>query len=116
MKFFIPRFEGKPKDAEKILEATRKVCSEQVGFPLSERRIFKMEFTHDGKNFVVEVGQVLRDRVNETVVAILDAGNLYLVCTRNRGVVRGEPYLVGKSSAWDVVDFEATPFAKPPIP
>ena len=42
----------------------------------------------------------------ETVVAILDS-NTYLVCTPNRGVLRGMPIMVGKQEVFDVEDFEA---------
>jgi hypothetical protein len=34
--------------------------------------------------------------------------NAYLVCTENRGVMRGEPILVGHEEAVTVVDFDPT--------
>jgi hypothetical protein len=42
--------------------------------------------------------------VGEEVLVILDAGNLFLVCTSNRGVLRGNPVMVGKH--WDTQETE----------
>jgi hypothetical protein len=41
----------------------------------------------------------------ELVLAILES-NTYLVCTFNRGVKRGMPFLVGKDEAWEVKYFD----------
>ena len=42
---------------------------------------------------------------NELVIAILDCEIAYLICTPSRGVIRGEPMMVGRDFA-KVVYFE----------
>jgi hypothetical protein len=44
--------------------------------------------------------------VGETVIAILES-NSYLVCTQNRGVVKGMPILVGRDDQNEVTEFQA---------
>jgi hypothetical protein len=65
---------------------------------VNERRIYSVTYTHDGTKYHDVVGQVSR-LVGEEVLAIFDAGNVFVVCTTNRGVLRGNPVMVGKH--WD---------------
>ena len=41
------------------------------------------------------------------MIAILES-NSYLVCTQNRGVVRGMPILVGREQKNEVTEFQAS--------
>ena len=45
-------------------------------------------------------------RNGELVVAILES-IIYLVCTPNRGVLRGMPLLIAESELTDITDFPA---------
>ncbi len=72
---------------------------------MSNRRIRRLDFTHDSKAEVAEVGDVF-EPVGEEVETILDAGDMYLVCTRTRGVLGGLPLRVGKPEARNVEDFD----------
>jgi hypothetical protein len=94
--------------AEQVLAATRAFAVENSGGTLSERRIFRVSYAHEGRNYTAEVGKP-DPRVNEHVIVILEAPerDLYLVCTANRGVVRGMPVMVGASSVLDVLEFDA---------
>ena len=56
------------------------------------------------KDYHVEVGKP-DPRNNELVIAILKS-NTYLVCTPNRGVVRGIPILVGQDKVERTTDFQ----------
>lgn len=101
--FFIPA----AKDAEQageVWEAVWKFAGETMNGPISRRRIFRIEYTHNGKSLDAEVGQP--DPLDgETVVAILE-GPSYLVCTYNRGVKRGMPIMAGRPHT--VVEFDSS--------
>lgn len=103
MRFFIPAVKDEA-DAEMVWEATKKFAEEMLGWDISERRIFSIAYRHEGKDYHVEVGKP-DPRSHELVVAILES-TTYLVCTPNRGVVRGIPILVGQDKVGKTIDFE----------
>lgn len=46
-------------------------------------------------------------RLQQTVIVILDTENgPYLVCTRDRGVARGDPYFAGQNEVTRIVLFD----------
>ena len=108
MKFFIPDAKDEAQ-AESVYEGIRKFNAKEMNATLSPRRIYKAYGVHDGKPFTATVGEPF-ERLGETVIAILlDASrNCYYVCTANRGVLRGMPYLSGSNEIIheDVEDFE----------
>ncbi|HEV3036473.1 MAG TPA: hypothetical protein VHA33_01550 [Candidatus Angelobacter sp.] len=106
MKFFV--FAAKDAaQAEEVYEGIRKFNAEQMGATLSPRRIYSVSGVHDGKPFTATVGQEF-ERLREVVVAILldTSRDLYFICTPNRGVIRGEPYLSGSHEIRNAEDFE----------
>ena len=103
MKFFIPHAKDN-KQAEEVLQNVKKFAKETIGWNITNRRIFSLSYTHEGKKYHSEVGKP-DDRVGEEVMAILESYT-YFVCTPNRGVLRGEPVLVGKEEADRIIDFE----------
>jgi len=103
VKFFIPHAKDK-KQAEKVLQGIIKFAKQEIGWNITNRRIFSLSYTHEGKKYHSEVGK-LDDLVNEEVIAILES-TTYFVCTPNRGVIRGMPVLVGKEEAEEIIDFE----------
>lgn len=103
MEFFIPAADS-PDQAEEVWEATRKFAKENLGWEIASRRIFQVTGTHEGKSILCEVGKV-EPYGGETVVAIFES-NAYLVCTANRGVMRGEPALVGTEEVDSVIEFD----------
>ena len=104
-RFFVPAADSDAQ-AEYFLQATRQHVQEQLGHRIGDRRIFRLRYGREGRDYVVEVGKV-DSRVHEVVIAILEApdDDLYLVCTASRGVLRGGPMLVGRSEARDVANF-----------
>ena len=106
MKFFIPATKDAAQ-AEEVYEGVCKFNSEQMGATLSPRRIYRLAGVHDGKPFTATVGEMF-ERLREVVVAILldTKRDLYFICTANRGVIRGEPYLSGAHEIRDSEDFE----------
>jgi len=106
MKFFIPG----AKDAaqgEEVYEGIRKFNSEEQGARLSPRRIYRVRGIHNSKPFTATVGEPF-ERPPETVIAILldELRTLYFICTYNRGVAQGMPYLSGSNEITEVEDFE----------
>ena len=96
MKFFIPAAKN-AQQAEEVYAAIAKFNNA----PISDRRICALAWRHNGMSMSCEVGgeaPTYYRTSGEPVVAILDCGNLYKVCTTNRGVVRGEAIFVGKNS------------------
>jgi hypothetical protein len=107
MKFFVPAATD-DAHAETLYQAIRKFNSKSMGAKLSDRRIYGVNGKHNGKAFMARVGQPFEE-LGETVVAILLDANrsCYLICTANRGVVRGTPYMSGSDEINHSEDFEA---------
>lgn len=104
MDFFVPAADS-PDEAEKVWQATRQFAKDNLGWEVGDRRIFRLSGIHAGERIVCEVGKA-EPYGGEVVVAILES-NAFLVCTANRGVLRGEPILVGTSEVDSVIDFDA---------
>ncbi len=106
-KFFIPGAKDEAQ-AEGIYDAVRQF----VDVPIEDRRIFSLTYKHRGSIYRAEVGK--HHAMNgELVVAILERAEyphgLFFVCTENRGVLRGEPILVGKHAVTSIADFDNSP-------
>lgn len=100
--FFIP-FADTAETADSVY-ASVKAFMVKVAFRPTERRIYSVHYRHNGRRYVSTVGE--REPEGEPVIAILEAYNptpLYMICTPNRGVVRGDPILAGDVQS--VIDF-----------
>lgn len=100
--FFIP-FADSAETADKVYGTIRATMAKEV-FQPTERRVYRVVYQHSGRDLIATVGE--KDIDGETVIAILEAynpGPIYMICTPNRGVVRGDPILAGDVFA--VVDF-----------
>ena len=106
MKFTIPHAADYAQ-AESVWSAVRKFLDTQ-GHGTESRRIARIAFRHNGKLYDLGVGDIHPD-LHEAVLVILKGTNpsLYYICTANRGVVRGDPYLVGAGMNTHTVDYEA---------
>jgi hypothetical protein len=103
MRFFTPLTEEADK-TEQVLNKVRTSAASTTGWTVTDRRIFRIAFRHNGKDLVDEVGKP--DPSNgEVVIAILES-NAFLVCTHSRGVDWGTPLLVGHDDAYSIADFE----------
>jgi hypothetical protein len=106
-KFFLPGpgpAEG--FDPEDIYEGIRKGAELDTSRKATDRRIFKLRYRHNGRDYEAEVGKP--DPIDgDMVFAILDMGDLFTIRCRIRGVAKvGEPILVGKGDAYEVVEFD----------
>lgn len=106
MKFYVPHTNGE-KEAEKIWTGVRAFLIEQ-GLSTTERRIRKVYFRQNGSDYEAEVGKMFGD-LREEAIIILEAAHRKLIylCTPNRGIVCGDPYLIGvHHDETYVVDFD----------
>jgi hypothetical protein len=103
MKFFLPYAEDK-NEAERILG---QICqNHRVAIPV--RRIRRIEYVHDGKPLVAEVGKEVDESygLSEQLVVAIVGGNPLMVCLPTRGVRTGTPIYVGKQDARKIEYFD----------
>jgi len=106
MRFFIPRASDATQ-TEQVYQATRKFMGDQMGATLSDRRVCRIQGVHNGEEFKAEVGKRFESPGEDVIAILFDTKrNLYYVCTANRGVKRGMPYLVGGDETLLAEDFE----------
>jgi hypothetical protein len=101
--FFFPGA-GTPEQAEQYREAVVRFARDN-GFPASPRRIFRLAHHVEEVDRQDEVGQLECQDGREVVVAILEAGKLFLVVTSSRGFMRGVPIPYHVDEVTCVVDF-----------
>ena len=104
MKFFVPSACDE-NNAEMIYSA----IAEFNSAPALVMRIFKLKWRHGEEEMSGEVGKAAPPYYgtrDEPILAILDCGNLFKVCTPSRGGVTGEAILVGKNLNSRVSYFE----------
>jgi hypothetical protein len=70
-------------------------------------RIRALWYTHDGDEYFDEVGEITSGP-REPVIAILERGDHWVICTPTRGVVRGGPIMVGIDSVVEIHFFDGT--------
>lgn len=104
MKFFIPGADD-DQQAENVYSSIKQAACEATGWSIKEKRIFNIEYYHNGKKYYAEVGKE-DSLIGELVVAIIES-NTYLICTVNRGVLKGVPIMVGKTDTITHTLFEA---------
>jgi len=102
--FFIPGANS-PQEAEVVLDSIAKFVQRPA--PPAHERIRRIAYTHNGEHYTAEVGQPVDPyyRTEGQVIAIL-GGNPLLICTPNRGVLRGEPIYVGAASVKSAAYFD----------
>jgi hypothetical protein len=105
MKFTVPAAQDRAQ-AQTVLQSVRDFLAQQ-GLGTEGEPFSRIAFKHNGKFYDLAVGDRHPD-LGELVVIILKASgpDLYYVCTANRGVVRGDPYLVGAGPDTAVIPFE----------
>ncbi|GAB3331720.1 hypothetical protein GCM10027299_37630 [Larkinella ripae] len=103
MKFFVPATKN-PDEAEKVYGILRKAMLKHR-YETSDQRIYSITFDDNGFSLTETVGQP-SETSGEPIVAIFQAGDLYLICTNNRGVLRGMPMIAGEWAVTNVELFE----------
>ena len=64
MRFFVPVTKDET-EAEAVWEAIKKFAEDNLGWEISERRIFSIAYQHHGQGYYVEVGEP--DRVSKSL-------------------------------------------------
>ncbi len=104
-KFFMPHAET-PEASERIYQVIKAFVQVTTEHPITERRIFRIEYTHNEIKHEAEVGATSTAN-GEEVMAILESF-VYLVCTPSRGVARDTlPMFVGIHDTTLIEDFKA---------
>ena len=106
MKFFIHAAKDKEEE-QSVYSAIKEFLGKELDARFDDRKVQKLHYVHDGKEYYTEVGQP-HTLNGEPVIAILHepGRNLYHVCTTNRGVVRGISILVGEHLVRSMEDFD----------
>ena len=105
MKFFVPHA-NTSEDAQRVYKSIVDFNSRGEGGwgQVSDQRIYRITFMHNGKPGEATVGEKF-DPIGEEVIAILKSVT-YLICTPNRGVLRDMPILVGENEIRSVEEFD----------
>ena len=103
MRFFLPTVLD-VSDTEALYQQIR----DRVGHAcLTDRRIYRVKFEHDGRVQNLAVGDSFRRLGGEPVLAIVEAGSAFFVCTRHHGAVDGEPFRIPADRALEIEEFTA---------
>jgi hypothetical protein len=105
MKFFLPYTEN-----EKEAESNLKSIEAFVHGTIPEPRIYRLIYRHNGKEMVAQVSDPADSYYkegNQTVIAIIQAGAGYAVCLPSRGVINGDPIMVGLNFVSHIENFDA---------
>lgn len=106
MKFFLPAATT-DEMRDSAYQQIRAHLAKELGAELSLRRIQWLAYKHNGKNFAAEVGKEESGGEGVVIAILFDQiRSLYLICTPERGVVRGAPILVGSHDVQGVTDFD----------
>jgi len=103
MQFFVPHAQTQ-EIAEDVYEATKACARDTLGWDVADRRIFIIASIHERRASSAEVGKVTD--VNHEEVLVILASTTLLVCTPSRGVLKGQPMLVGRHEVTWIEDFD----------
>jgi hypothetical protein len=109
MDFFFPTADGldrEPADkAEACWQACRKGAEQDLAQEALARRVYRLDFTHNGQELSAIVGRP-DEFERQTVMAIIAFPGVYSIRCLVRGFLKiGSPILVGESAVRYVEDF-----------
>ncbi len=104
LRFFVPQ--AKRGDFEAVYQGIIAQVKDQLGWKISDRRIYSLRHLHDKREFLTEVGELEPHEHRYQVMAILES-NAYIVFTRTTDGHSGTTILVDKTEALAVTDFES---------
>lgn len=110
MRFFMPRMG--PDNAEVFYTGLRTFLADQWGFVLTTRRVQKLIYTSKGQRQDAVVGKQIGTGY-ETVFAIFETPEAYLVCTPKHGVTGLPPVQVKRKDVIELTDFDAAEAQQP---
>ncbi|WP_299015344.1 hypothetical protein [uncultured Photobacterium sp.] len=103
MDFFVPAASSN-QQAESVFSSIAK----HISAPDQSQRVYKLEWQHEGQTCYCEIGKPLPTvfRTDEIVLAIFDCGDVYKICTPNRGAIKFAPIHTIKSAVTNVEYFD----------
>jgi hypothetical protein len=101
-----------PENCEVFYLGIRTFLANEWGFPLTARRVHKLSYTSKGQRQDVAVGKQIGTE-HETVFAIFETSNLYLICTPKQGVAGLPPVKVKRKDVVELVDFDPVEAQQP---
>jgi hypothetical protein len=104
MKFFVPATKD-AKEAENVYGILQKKIR-QAKYNPTDVRVYSITFEDNGQELTETVGQS-SPIAHENVAAIFETEDVYLICTTNRGILRGLPIAAGKWAITQVETFDA---------
>jgi hypothetical protein len=104
MKFFIPIIKDE-KQFESVYKSIKDFAHDSMGWTIENDRIYEIQFKDKQEYVTVTVGKRC-PITNQRIYAILKSHNSYLICTTNRGVIRGIPVLVGIDDIMSIKHFD----------
>jgi hypothetical protein len=110
MKFFIPRVG--PDSTEVFYLGLRTGLAHAFGFRLTDRRIQQLSYTSKGQRQDAVVGKQLRNEL-ETVYAIFESSEAYLILTPQHGITGQLPLQIKPKDVVEVTDFDAAEAKQP---
>ena len=110
MRFFIPRIG--PENAEVFYTGIRAVLADEWGYLLTARRVHRLSYTSNGQRQDAVVGKQIGSG-HQTVFAIFETSDAYLVCTPQHGVTSGQPVLVKRKHVVELIDFDPAEAQQP---
>ena len=105
MKFFLPAARTE-EIAEQTYAGIAKFISAKL--PNDDKRIHSIKYTHNGINMTATVGKDCDSyyRESKSLVIAIFKSTPYKVCLAERGVLGGEPILVGNDTISEEVFFD----------
>lgn len=103
MRFFVPTAKDR-QHGEALYQEIRWNLSRAFG-AVSDKRIFRIKFRNGGKALTIAVGDSFRHLGGEPVLAIVEGGDSYFICTTHHGALTGEAFRVHRITVIDVEEF-----------
>ena len=102
--FFVPYAEDTAQ-AKRVWESTCEFMR-KLGHKVLPKRIYSLRYVHNGNQRLDHVGG--KDRYGmEEILVLLETDTVFLCCTANRGVLRGQPILIGKNFDTNLTEFSS---------
>jgi hypothetical protein len=111
MEFFVPHIDGEghmsPDDAEAAWQACRKGAEGDMGHEALARRVYRLDYRHNGRELTAVVGEREKYYDHELVMAIIAFPGVYKICCEIRGYIKvGDTPMAGEGSVREFVDFD----------
>jgi len=105
VKFFVP-YAADDEHSEAIWSDARSDLFD-IGLPTTRRRIWALSLDGRRTGWLLHVGREIADGEGPAMI-IFEASNLdaYYVCTPWRGILGGEPHVIGLGEHGRAVDFD----------